>query len=90
MLESPDGPWGPESHIQRGAITYDFMVPGDPLTPGWESVPGAKRIPFACLKRLSILFLFSTIACAQYIPVYAKHRWYGVQNSHFEAMKEEL
>jgi len=41
----PDGPWGPESHIQRGAITYDFMVPGDPLTPGWASVPGAKRIP---------------------------------------------
>jgi N-acetylated-alpha-linked acidic dipeptidase len=43
----PDGPWGPESHIQRGAITYDFMVPGDPLTPGWASVPGAKRIPLA-------------------------------------------
>jgi N-acetylated-alpha-linked acidic dipeptidase len=41
----PDGPWGPQSHIQRGAITYDFMVPGDPLTPGWASVPGAKRIP---------------------------------------------
>ncbi len=40
----PDGPWGPESHIQRGAITYDFMVPGDPLTPGWASIPGAKRI----------------------------------------------
>jgi N-acetylated-alpha-linked acidic dipeptidase len=40
----PDGPWGPEYHIQRGAITYDFMVPGDPLTPGWASVPGAKRI----------------------------------------------
>src|SRR6266496_5219854 len=40
----PDGPWGPESHIQRGAITYDFMVPGDPLTPGWASLPGAKRI----------------------------------------------
>ena len=41
----PDGPWGPEYHIQRGAITYDFMVPGDPLTPGWASVEGAKRIP---------------------------------------------
>ena len=40
----PDGPWGPESHIQRGAITYDFIVPGDPLTPGWASVPGAKHI----------------------------------------------
>jgi len=41
----PNGPWGPEYHIQRGAITYDFMVPGDPLTPGWASIPGAKRIP---------------------------------------------
>ena len=41
----PDGPWGPEYHIQRGAITYDFIVPGDPQTPGWASVPGAKRIP---------------------------------------------
>src|ERR1017187_3323390 len=41
----PDGPWGPESHIQRGSITYDFLVPGDPLTPGWASVEGAKRIP---------------------------------------------
>ena len=38
----PDGPWGPESHIQRGAITYDFIVPGDPLTPGWASLPGAR------------------------------------------------
>ncbi len=41
----PDGPWGPEYKIQRGAITYDFIVPGDPLTPGWASIPGAKRIP---------------------------------------------
>jgi len=41
----PDGPWGPESHIQRGGIVYDFLVPGDPLTPGWASVPGARRIP---------------------------------------------
>jgi N-acetylated-alpha-linked acidic dipeptidase len=40
----PEGPWGPESHIQRGAITYDFIVPGDPLTPGWPSLEGAKRI----------------------------------------------
>lgn len=41
----PDGPWGPKSHIQRGAITYDFIEPGDPTTPGYASVPGAKRIP---------------------------------------------
>jgi len=43
----PDGPWGPEYKIQRGSITYDFMVPGDPQTPGWASVPGTKRIPIA-------------------------------------------
>jgi N-acetylated-alpha-linked acidic dipeptidase len=43
----PDGPWGPDSHIQRGGIVYDFNVPGDPLTPGWASVPGAKRIAAA-------------------------------------------
>ena len=40
----PDGPWGLESHIQRGAITYDYIVPGDPTTPGWASVPGAKHL----------------------------------------------
>jgi N-acetylated-alpha-linked acidic dipeptidase len=40
----PDGPWGNDSHIQRGAIAYDFMVAGDPLTPGWPSLPGAPRI----------------------------------------------
>jgi N-acetylated-alpha-linked acidic dipeptidase len=40
----PYGPWGPESHIQRGGIPFDFLVPGDPLTPGWASVKGAKRL----------------------------------------------
>ena len=40
----PDGPWGPGSHIQRGGIAYDFKVPGDPLTPGWASTPGAPRV----------------------------------------------
>ena len=40
----PQGPWGPESHIQRGGVVYDFRVPGDPLTPGWASTPGARRI----------------------------------------------
>ncbi len=40
----PDGPWGPEGRIQRGAIAYDFLIPGDPLTPGWASTPGARRV----------------------------------------------
>jgi len=41
----PDGPWGPPEHFQRGANVYDFIAPGDPLTPGWASTKGARRIP---------------------------------------------
>jgi N-acetylated-alpha-linked acidic dipeptidase len=41
----PEGPWGPDSRIQRGGIAYDFLAPGDPLTPGWASTPGARRLP---------------------------------------------
>ena len=48
----PDGPWGPESHIQRGAITYDFLVAGDPLTPGWPSLPGARHLQLEEAKSL--------------------------------------
>ena len=40
----PAGPWGPDGRIQRGAIVYDFIVPGDPLTPGWASTTGAPRV----------------------------------------------
>ena len=40
----PDGPWGPIEHFQRGAVVYDFLVPGDPLTPGWASTVSAGRI----------------------------------------------
>jgi N-acetylated-alpha-linked acidic dipeptidase len=48
----PEGPWGPPSHIQRGGIVYDFMVPGDPLTPGWASIAGAHRIDRASARSL--------------------------------------
>lgn len=41
----PRGPWGPKGHFQRGAVVYDFLVPGDPLTPGWASLEGVRRIP---------------------------------------------
>ena len=40
----PRGPFGPDGHVQRGANVYDFIVPGDPLTPGWASIAGARRI----------------------------------------------
>lgn len=40
----PHGPWGPLGHFQRGAVVYDFLIPGDPLTPGWASTDSARRI----------------------------------------------
>ncbi len=40
----PKGPWGPAEHFQRGANVYDFLIPGDPLTPGWASTADSKRI----------------------------------------------
>ncbi|MBI3818059.1 MAG: M28 family metallopeptidase [Planctomycetes bacterium] len=40
----PRGPWRPETAIQRGSVGYMFMQPGDPLTPGWASSKGARRI----------------------------------------------
>jgi N-acetylated-alpha-linked acidic dipeptidase len=33
-----------ESRIERGSIAFDFLAPGDPLTPGWASEPGARRV----------------------------------------------
>ena len=40
----PNGPWAPDTRIERGGIVYDFIAPGDPLTPGWPSHDGAKRL----------------------------------------------
>src|SRR6266852_3382782 len=42
----PQGPWRPDTGVQRGSIGYMFQFPGDPTTPGIASVPSlpdAKR-----------------------------------------------
>ncbi len=44
----PQGPWHPDTGVQRGSVGYMFEFPGDPTTPGIASVPSlpdAKRIP---------------------------------------------
>ncbi|HWY53346.1 MAG TPA: M28 family metallopeptidase [Terriglobales bacterium] len=44
----PQGPWRPDSGVQRGSIGYMFQFPGDPTTPGIASVPSlpdARRTP---------------------------------------------
>jgi len=35
----PDGPWRPDTGVQRGSVGYMFEFPGDPTTPGIASVP---------------------------------------------------
>ena len=35
----PDGPWRPDTAVQRGSAGYMFEYPGDPTTPGIASVP---------------------------------------------------
>jgi N-acetylated-alpha-linked acidic dipeptidase len=40
----PDGPMRPPSAIQRGSVLFLSHVPGDPSTPGWPSIAGAKRL----------------------------------------------
>jgi N-acetylated-alpha-linked acidic dipeptidase len=43
----PDGPWRPDTGVQRGSVGYMFEFPGDPTTPGVASLPSlpeSKRI----------------------------------------------
>ncbi|HUB29565.1 MAG TPA: M28 family metallopeptidase [Terracidiphilus sp.] len=35
----PNGPWRPETGVQRGSVQYLFKYPGDPETPGVSSTP---------------------------------------------------
>ena len=44
----PQGPWRPDTGVQRGSIGYMFQFPGDPTTPGIASMPllpDSKRTP---------------------------------------------
>jgi len=44
----PNGPWRPETGVQRGSVQFLFKYPGDPETPGIAStldLPDSARIP---------------------------------------------
>ncbi len=40
----PAGPFRPEQGVQRGSVMDMPVSPGDPLSPGWASEPGAKKL----------------------------------------------
>ena len=48
----PKGPTRPEQGVQRGSVMDMALYPGDPLTPGWASEAGAKRLPLSEAKSL--------------------------------------
>ncbi len=40
----PKGPFRPPQGVQRGSVVDMPLYPGDPLSPGWGSEPGAKKL----------------------------------------------
>lgn len=40
----PNGGWRPPEGVQRGSVMDMELYPGDPTTPGYGSVPGAKHL----------------------------------------------
>ena len=49
----PDGPNRPHEGAQRGSVMDMPLYPGDPLTPGYGSTPGAKRLAISEAKTLT-------------------------------------
>ncbi len=43
----PKGPYRPADGVQRGSVLDLGVQPGDPLSPGWASEPGSKRLALA-------------------------------------------
>ncbi len=41
----PTGPFRPPHGVQRGSVMDMPLMVGDPLSPGWASEPGARRLP---------------------------------------------
>jgi len=48
----PEGGWRPAEGVQRGSVADMQQYPGDPLTPGIGSTPGAKRLAIKDAKTL--------------------------------------
>ena len=54
----PKGGWRPPDGVQRGSVMNISKYPGDPTTPGYGSVPGAKHLALkdsASLARIPVL-----------------------------------
>ncbi|HET7370465.1 MAG TPA: transferrin receptor-like dimerization domain-containing protein [Gammaproteobacteria bacterium] len=64
----PDGGWRDRWGVQRGSVANMTLYSGDPLTPGYASVPGAKRLSrdeASAIKKIPVL----PIAYADALPL---------------------
>jgi N-acetylated-alpha-linked acidic dipeptidase len=43
----PKGPYRPAGGVQRGSLLDLTLYPGDPLSPGWASEAGSRRLPLS-------------------------------------------
>ncbi|RLN51058.1 hypothetical protein BBJ28_00024180, partial [Nothophytophthora sp. Chile5] len=48
----PEGIYRPKGSFQRGSLQYLSLASGDPLTPGWASVPGAPYLKYEDVKTI--------------------------------------
>jgi N-acetylated-alpha-linked acidic dipeptidase len=48
----PKGAWRNADGVQRGSVVDMTLYPGDPMTPGWASEPGAKRLALSEVRTL--------------------------------------
>ena len=48
----PHGPFRPKDGVQRGSVMDMSLYPGDPLSPGWASEKGSRKLPISEVKTL--------------------------------------
>src|SRR6266851_1943603 len=48
----PQGPFRPKDGVQRGSVMEITLHPGDPLSPGWASEKGSRKLPMSEVKSL--------------------------------------
>jgi N-acetylated-alpha-linked acidic dipeptidase len=51
----PKGPMRPWQGVQRGSVMDMPTYPGDPLSPGWASEPGSRRLSIAAARTLATI-----------------------------------
>lgn len=69
----PDGPFRPEFGVQRGSVMDMPIHTGDPLSPGWGSTPGGKKLPVEQAKTI-LKIPVMPIAWGDALPIFQQMR----------------